>query len=106
MNKHDDSIFEYWVTVQATRRCNGWGLAGERHFSDEPGGSWKVDYPIKDLDDMEKMIVPCRESHVDITLKDVETVENDPERIKQWVGDGDILLYRDSLIVVSRLKGG
>ncbi len=27
----------------------------------------------------------CKDCHVDITLKDVETVENDPERIKQWV---------------------
>ena len=27
----------------------------------------------------------CRDSHVDITLKDVETVEKDPERVKNWV---------------------
>lgn len=27
----------------------------------------------------------CRESHVDITLKDVETVQRDPERVKNWV---------------------
>ncbi len=27
----------------------------------------------------------CRDCPVDITLKDVETVENDPERIKKWV---------------------
>ncbi|NLG52270.1 MAG: hypothetical protein GX552_19335 [Chloroflexi bacterium] len=27
----------------------------------------------------------CRECHVDITLKDVETVEGDPNRIRNWV---------------------
>ena len=27
----------------------------------------------------------CRDSHVDITLKDVETVGKDPERVKNWV---------------------
>lgn len=27
----------------------------------------------------------CRENHVDITLKDVETVQNDPERVRKWV---------------------
>lgn len=27
----------------------------------------------------------CRDSHVDITLKDVETVQNDPERVRNWV---------------------
>jgi len=27
----------------------------------------------------------CRESHVDITLKDVETVQGDPNRVRNWV---------------------
>jgi hypothetical protein len=27
----------------------------------------------------------CRGLHVDITLKDVQTVENHPERLKDWV---------------------
>jgi hypothetical protein len=27
----------------------------------------------------------CKDCHVDITLKDVETVEKDPERVKKWV---------------------
>ena len=27
----------------------------------------------------------CRDCHVDITLKDVETVEGDPDRVRQWV---------------------
>jgi len=27
----------------------------------------------------------CRGCHVDITLKDVETVQGDPERVRKWV---------------------
>jgi hypothetical protein len=27
----------------------------------------------------------CKDCHVDITLKDIETVESDPERVKNWV---------------------
>ena len=27
----------------------------------------------------------CRDCHVDITLKDVETVQGDPDRVRQWV---------------------
>ncbi len=27
----------------------------------------------------------CRDCHVDITLKDVETVESDPDRVRKWV---------------------
>jgi len=27
----------------------------------------------------------CRESHLDITLKDVETVGRDPDRVRNWV---------------------
>ena len=74
---------------------------------DEPGGSFKVDYPIKALTDAAKLRVPRHAIdeaataenvgrltdaigdsitiNVDITLKDVETVERDPERIGNWV---------------------
>ena len=57
----DDSIFEPWVTVQATHTCSDWGLSGTRRYSDEPGGSFKVDYPVKDLSDIEKLQVPRHE---------------------------------------------
>jgi hypothetical protein len=30
-------------------------------------------------------LAACRECHVDITLKDVETVEGDPRRVKNWL---------------------
>lgn len=57
----DDSVFEPWVTIQAKLVCNGWGIAGQRHFGDEPGGSFKVDYPIKSLSDIEKLRTPWHE---------------------------------------------
>ncbi|MBT6630404.1 MAG: hypothetical protein HOB49_25540 [Gemmatimonadetes bacterium] len=30
-------------------------------------------------------LMACRDNFVDITLKDVETVEGDPQRVRQWV---------------------
>jgi hypothetical protein len=76
----DDSIFEPWVTVQASRVCNGWGLSGTRHFGDEPGGSFKVDDPIKELSDIEELQVPQHE--ID-EAKTRETVE----RLRDLIGD-------------------
>jgi len=76
----DDSIFEPWTTVQATRKCGGWGISGERHFGDEPGGSFKVDYPIKELSDIEKLRVPWHE------IDEEKTSEN-VERLSDAVGD-------------------
>ncbi len=55
---NDDSIFEPWVTVQATWQCWGWGLEGVRRYSAEPRGSFKLDYPIKELADLEKLRMP------------------------------------------------
>jgi hypothetical protein len=77
---NDDSIFEPWVTVQATRICTGWGLTGERNFSDEPGGSFKVDYPIKELVDIERLRVPWHE------IDEKRTAEN-VERLADVIGD-------------------
>ncbi len=76
----DDSIFEPWVTIQAKRVCNGWGIAGQRRFSDEPGGSFKVDYPIKDLSDIEKLMIPWHE------IDEVRTSE-DLGRLSEAIGD-------------------
>jgi hypothetical protein len=35
---------------------------------------------------LERDLSACRGCHVDLTLKDVETVEGDPERVRRWVG--------------------
>ncbi len=63
----DDSVFEPWVTVQAVRACTGWGVPVTRNYSDSPRGSFKVDYPLKDLDDVEKLRAPWHEINEDAT---------------------------------------
>lgn len=94
----DDSVFEPWVSVHATPACYGWGLSGGRHVSDEPRGSWKVDYPIKDLDDIEKLQVPwhgINEEHtaenvarLSDLIGDIITVNVDRSPVYQgWSGD-------------------
>ena len=76
----DDSIVEPWVTVSATHKCTGWGISGERHFTGEPGGSWKYDYPLKTLDDIEKL----REPHHEI---DEEETARKVGRLADAIGD-------------------
>jgi hypothetical protein len=34
---------------------------------------------------LRKDLRACRDCHTDITLKDVETVQSDPERVRKWV---------------------
>ncbi|MBT5873047.1 MAG: hypothetical protein HOH43_06475 [Candidatus Latescibacteria bacterium] len=76
----DDSIFEPWVTVPAVHRCTGWGVPVTRLFSDPGQGSFKVDYPIKELDDIEQLRVPHHE------IDEEETAEI-VQRISEAVGD-------------------
>ncbi len=95
---NDDSIFEPWVTIQARRICNGWGIAGQRQFGDEPGGSFKMDYPIKDLSDIEKLRTPWHEIDEAGTSEDVwrlsgvigDIITIDVDRgpaYRMWTGD-------------------
>ncbi len=76
----DDSIFEPWITVPATLTCYGWGVDGQRMHSDEPGGSFKVDYPLRELSDIEKLRLPRHE--VD-ELRTAEAVT----RLTDMIGD-------------------
>jgi hypothetical protein len=55
---NDDSIFEPWITVQAVHASAGWGLSGNRISSEERGGSFKIDYPLKSLSDLSQLKVP------------------------------------------------
>ncbi len=76
----DDSIFEPWVTVPATYRCTGWGVSSERRFSTEPRGSFKVDYPLKEPEDIARLRAPWHEIDEEKTAQDVE-------RLQQAIGD-------------------
>jgi len=76
----DDSIFEPWVTVPATHLCTGWGLSGGRHYSAEARGSFKVDYPIQELADSDKLRAPWHE------IDERKTAEN-VARLTDALGD-------------------
>lgn len=94
----DDSIFEPWVTVPARYGCAGWGFQVDRHFSDEPGGSFKVDYPLKNPEDFFKMRMPWHEideaatqraaSQVADAIGDLITINIDrAPAYRMWTGD-------------------
>jgi len=76
----DDSVFEPWVTLTARYRWTGWGVSGERHFSKEPRGSFKVEYPLKKLEDVSRLRVPVH------SIDELGTA-SDYERLGDAVGD-------------------
>jgi len=77
---NDDSVFEPWVTVQAMYRCQGWGPPRLRKFSGEARGSFKVDYPIKELGDIAKLRMPWHE------IDEAQTAEC-VQRLADAIGD-------------------
>ncbi len=76
----DDRIFEPWLTLRARYKCRGWGVKVDRRQADEDGGSFKVDYPIKEESDIEKLRMPWHEL-------DEEQMEADYQRLYDAVGD-------------------
>ena len=76
----DDFIIEPWITVRATCRCTGWGVSVARTYSDDPKGSWKLDYPIKDPGDIDKLRTPWHE------IDEADTARN-AERLRDALGD-------------------
>jgi len=77
---NDDSVFEPWVTVPAVFVCEGWGLKIDRHFSGAEGGSFKIDYPLKTYEDLEKLAVPRHE------IDEQQTAAN-VARLREAIGD-------------------
>lgn len=67
----DDSIFEPWITIPAVPVCTGWGLNGERYYSGELGGSFKIDYPIRELADLKKLRIPWHQIDEKATSENV-----------------------------------
>jgi len=72
----DDSIFEPWVTVPAVHCCSGWGGKVTRLFPHEPGGAFKVDYPLRDLEDLERLRPPWHEVDAARTAENVRRVQD------------------------------
>jgi hypothetical protein len=76
----DDSIFEPWVTVNATVRCQGWGPSIAYQRSGESRGAFKIDYAIKELADLDKLRVPWHEIDETATAGHVQ-------RLSDAIGD-------------------
>lgn len=51
-------------------------MSGERNFSEEPAGSWKTDYPIRKLDDIEQLCIPWHEIDEERTARDVQGLQD------------------------------
>jgi len=73
---NDDSIFEPWITVNAAYLSEGWGVQGERHFADESAGSWKTDYPIKNLEDIDLLREPVHQIDEQRTREEYERIQD------------------------------
>lgn len=54
----DDSIFEPFLAIPACYGHSGWGYTIARTTSDHPRGSFKIDYPITNLDDISGLQTP------------------------------------------------
>lgn len=73
---NDDFVFEPWLTVHAVHRNTGWGIWPESISSGVKGGAIKLDYPIKELDDIEKLHAPQHEIDEEKTAEKVERAQD------------------------------
>lgn len=76
----DDSVFEPWITVPAAYRCTGWGVEIRRKRTQDPRGSFKIDYPLRQLDDIDKLRPPQHNI-------DEEATERRVQRLHETIGD-------------------
>lgn len=79
----DDTVVEPWVTVRAKMIVPAeghWGISPERIRPTEPGGAWQTLPVIRDLDDVQRMIVP--EHRVDEAA-----TERAVARVHETIGD-------------------
>lgn len=71
----DDSVFEPWVTVSAIHRCAGWGVEIHRQRSDDPRGSFKIAYPLRETVDLERLRAPRHDIDEEATARRLEEVQ-------------------------------
>ena len=76
----DDTVFEPWVTVNAVKTCTGWGIESTRRMPEEKGGAYKLDYAIKNTDDIRKMRKPWHGI-------DEERTREQVSRLNEAIGD-------------------
>lgn len=93
----DDTVIEPWVTVRASvvSPPNGlWGVGHTYTHSGVSGGSWKHQPALKELSDLEKMVVPKHEIDEDATAANVQKLGDaigdllplDVDRAPLWSG--------------------
>jgi hypothetical protein len=70
----DDFIYEPWLSVEATYKSRGWGVEIPHQYSGVPGGSFKLDYPIREEEDFAKLRFPRHEIDEGATRRDVEKI--------------------------------
>ena len=79
----DDYIIEPWITQQATftvERDRLWGVEVKRIPSPDPRGAWMFDPPIKELTDVDRLVMP---HHV----IDKEATAHNADRLRDAVGE-------------------
>ena len=94
----DDYVFEPFLPIHATFSCTGWGPTIALHFATEGTHSFTVDYPIRDLDDLDQLRPPSHAideaataswlAEVEDTIGDILTVDSDrAPAYRMWSGD-------------------
>ena len=76
----DDSIFEPWLTIRAFFSHGGWGMGARWIRTDVPGGAARFDHPIKDLEDISKLVTPKHAINEEETSRRIS-------RLKDAIGD-------------------
>lgn len=72
----DDSVFEPWITTNAVKRCDGWGVKSKRRMPDKEHGAYKYDYAIKELDDLRMLRKPWHGIDEEQTQERVHRLED------------------------------
>jgi hypothetical protein len=72
----DDSIFEPWITVGASLKGGGWGVGAKRISPNVSGGACKLDYPIKELEDLNKLRAAKHEIDEERTTANVQRIQD------------------------------
>jgi hypothetical protein len=79
----DDFILEPWIRLPATHVLpddGRWGVPVRHVPTTEKGGSWMFDPPLKEPEDLEKLVTPRHEIDEDAT-------QQDAERLGEAIGD-------------------
>ena len=71
----DDTIFEPWITIRASFLHGGWGMGARWIRPEEYRGAARFDNPIKNLDDVSKLVKPRHAINEEDTKRRVEQLK-------------------------------